>query len=184
MRNKLIVFGLVVVMLAGIIAPSTVARAGAATPATPVAAVHVSSVPGMHAGIFDKTRFLLHLGAAYYAFHHFVWKRYQEGGFASGAHGRTANIVKAAIALLFTYHELKVSYGIANGSNSKLLHALVSPLNALIGAINAEHAKLTKGDYSDTDITKLNDSLNSFGKQSSSNGYSIKDIPAPVPGAS
>lgn len=138
----------------------------------------------MHAAFFDKTRFLLHTGAAFFAFHHFVYKRYKEGGFASGAQGRTGNFIKAGIALLFSYHELKVAYGIANKSNSNLLHALVSPINALLGRFDHARANLTKGNYNPSDITGLNDSVNNLGRQSSSNGYKITDVPVPVPGAS
>ena len=143
MKSKFIVLGLAAMLLAAVAAPAA-GRAGAAAPVAPAAGSMQS-----HTAIFDKTRFLFHMGLAYYAFHHFVYKRYKEGGFARGAPHRFRNIVKAAIAIWFTYHELKKAYQIANNSHSKLLHALVSPLNALIGRANSVHARLSKGQYSD-----------------------------------
>jgi hypothetical protein len=178
MKSKLIVLGLVAMLLTAIVAPSSAGRAGAAAPVAP-AAGGVQS----HTAIFDKTRFLLHMGLAYYAFHHFVYKRYKEGGFAKGAPHRLSNILKAAIAIWFTYHELKKAYQIANSSHSKLLHALVSPLNALIGRANDLHARLSKGQYSDADLASFTNAVNAFGSQSAQNGYSIKDIATAVPGA-
>jgi hypothetical protein len=123
------------------------------------------------------------MGLAYYAFHHFVSKRYKEGGFAKGAPHRVGNIVKAALAVLFTYHELKKAYQIANKSNSKLLRALVAPLNALIGQANLLQARLKNGQYSEADLRTFTDRVNAFGQQAARNGFTIKDVPIAVPGA-
>jgi hypothetical protein len=112
-----------------------------------------------------------------------VWARYKNGGFSASDPHRKSNIVKAALALLFAYHEFKVAYGIANKSSSKTLHALVAPLNKLGGSVNAVYTKLKGGQYSDTDIESLNDNVSAFGKLSGSNGVDIKDRAVPLPGA-
>jgi hypothetical protein len=67
----------------------------------------VQSHSQAHPALFDKTRFVLHLGLAYFAFHHFVYKPYKAGSFKAGASHRTTSIIKAGVALLITYHELK-----------------------------------------------------------------------------
>jgi hypothetical protein len=72
--------------------------------------------------------------------------------------------VKAAIALLFAYHEFKVAYGIASKSYSKTLQLLVMPLNKLSSSVSAVATKLKGGQYSDADIESLNDNVSSFGK--------------------
>ena len=177
MKSKRIVPGLLALLLAVVAVPPATGGAGA-MPAAPAAGAVRS-----HAAIFDKTRFVLHMGLAYYAFHHFVYKRYKEGGFAKGAPHRVRNIVKAGIAVLFTYHELKVAYKIANNSHSKLLHALVAPLNALTGQADRLQARLKKGQYSEADLRKFTDGVNAFGTQAARNGFTIKDVPTPVPGA-
>jgi hypothetical protein len=178
MRHKFVTLGLLAALLLAVVSPSFAGRTSAAVPAAPAATATQS-----HPAILDKTRFLLHAGAGFYAFHHFVWARYKNGGFSASDPHRKSNIVKAALALLFAYHEFKVAYGIAYKSNSKTLHALIAPLNQLGGAVNTVATKLKGGQYSDADIESLNDNINSFGKVSASDGYTIKDRAVSIPGA-
>jgi hypothetical protein len=187
MRGKLIAVILAFAVLASMLVPTAATRVHAADIAAHNAAAFTPPAAGVapaRAALFDKTRFLLHMGAAFYAFPHFVWARYKNGGFASGAKGRTGNFVKAGIALLFAYHEVKVAYGIANSSHSATLHALVSPLNKLQSLFNTEATKLKSGNFNSSDITNLNSAVTNLGSQAGSNGYTIKDITTPVPGAS
>ena len=132
-----------------------------------------------HPALFDKTRFALHLGLAYFAFHHFVYNPYKAGSFKAGASHRTTSILKAGAALLVTYHELKKAYDIAKGSSSGLLRALVKPLTGLINTANAVANKLRSGQYSDAEVKNVVNSANAFSKQATHNGISIKDIPVP-----
>src|SRR5918911_5367043 len=178
MRQKFILLGLPAALLLALGSPSLAGPTSAAVPAAPAA-----TSSHTHPAFLDKTRFLLHAGAGFYAFHHFVWARYKNGGFSASDPHRKSNIVKAALALLFAYHEFKVAYNIANKSNSKTLHALVAPLNGLNGAVGTVYTRLKGGQYSDADIESLNDNISSFGKLSGSNGYTIKDRAVPVPGA-
>jgi hypothetical protein len=178
MRYKFVMLGLLAALLLAVVSPSVAGRTSAAVPAAPAATSSQT-----HAAILDKTRFLLHAGAGFYAFHHFVWARYKNGGFSASDPHRKSNIVKAALALLFAYHEFKVAYGIANKSSSKTLQLLVAPLNKLGSSVNTVYTKLKGGQYSDADIQSLNDNINSFGKASASDGYTIKDRAVPVPGA-
>jgi hypothetical protein len=182
MAKKIAVLGLVIGLLLAGLLPGASGRANAA-PAARTATIQVDSAVHARAAFLDKTRFLLHMGAAYYAFHHFVYARYKSGGFASGASHRTSNMVKAGIALLFSVHELKVAYGIANGSNSKLLHALVSPINALVSKASGEATKLKGGNFSTSDLNTLNSSYTGVSTQANTNGYGFKDVTVPVPGA-
>jgi hypothetical protein len=178
MRHKLVMLGLLAALLLAVVSPSLAGRTSAAAPAAPVA-----TSPQTHPAILDKTRFLAHAGAGFYAFHHFVWARYKNGGFSASDPHRKSNIVKAALALAFAYHEFKLAYGIAYKSNSKTLHALIAPLNQLGSAVNTVYTKLRGGQYSDADIQSVNDNISSFGKVSASDGYTIKDKAVLVPGA-
>jgi hypothetical protein len=178
MRLKFAMLGLLAALLLAVVSPSFAGRTSAAVPAAPAATSSQT-----HAAFLDKTRFLLHAGMGYYAFHHFVWARYKNGGFSASDPHRKSNIVKAVIALAFAYHEFKVAYRIANNSNSKTLHALIAPLNRLGSSVNTVATRLKGGQYSDADIESLNDNISSFGKLSGSNGYTIKDRAVPVPGA-
>ena len=178
MRQKFVLLGLLAALLLAVVSPSLAGPTSAAAPAE-----RVATSAQTHPAFLDKTRFLLHAGAGFYAFHHFVWARYKNGGFSASDPHRKSNIVKAAIALLFAYHEFKLAYRIASKSNSKTLQLLVAPLNKLGSSVNAVATKLKGGQYRDADIQSLNDNINSFGKLSGSDGYTIKDRAVPLPGA-
>ena len=178
MRQKFVLLGLLAALLLAVVSPAGAVPTSVAAPAE-----RVATSAQTHAAFLDKARFLLHAGMGFYAFHHFVWARYKNGGFSASDPHRKSNIVKAALALLFTYHEFKVAYGIANKSSSKTLQLLVAPLNKLGSSVNTVYTKLKGGQYSDADIQGLNDNINSFGKVSASDGYTIKDRAVPVPGA-
>jgi|SRR5947209_4909997 len=151
---------------------------GAITTSAPGNALAASRAES-HAHIFDKTRFAFHLGLAYFAFHHFVYAPYKSGEFKKGAPHRTLRIVKAGAALLVTYHELQKAYDIAKGSNSHILQVLVKPLTGLINQANSVKNKISSGQYSDQEVASLTNAANSFSKQATSGGISIKDIPVP-----
>ena len=153
MKSKLAVLSILAVLLLGTVAPSFGTRASAATvivPAAPVAGL-VHSNPAF----FDRSRFLLHMGFAYYAFHHFVYAKYRAGNFSKGAPHRLLNLTKAAIALVVAYHEIKVSVAIANGSSSNLLHTLVKPINALGAKMNNTANQFRSGNLDANQIKDL-----------------------------
>jgi len=186
MRRTLLALILSAMMVIGIAGPSqasalpapsatTTAQQGITASAITMPAVHSAS----HAALFDKTRFLVHMGAALYVFHHFVYARYKSGGFASGASGRTGNFVKAALALVFTYHELKVSYDIANKSSSGVLHAVVSPLNALLGKVSNVHDQLKGNKLDASAMDDLNSSTSSLTSTAKSSGLAINEVAPP-----
>jgi hypothetical protein len=165
-RKNLIAVALLVAVLGGTLAPSVAGAASAAS------RVH------SHPAFLDKTRFVLHLGVAWFAFHHWVLKPYQKGAFKSGASGRVKNMIKGGVALLFTVHEVLVARDIANKSSSKTLHVLVVPLNALAALFTKTGSELKKGVLSVGDITNLSHSTSAIG----SGVGGIKDIGATIPG--
>ena len=170
--RHLVAVALIGALLVGATSPSLAGTAGAAS--------HLHS----HPALFDKTRFALHLGLAYFAFHHFVYNRYREGAFKAGAAHRTSNIIKAGVALVFTAHELKVAYDIARKSNSRVLHALIKPLQGLVGTSQRVGDRLRGGQFSDAEVKGVINGANSFSSQATKNGISIKDIKVFVPGQS
>lgn len=177
MKSKLLTISLLAVLLLGVVAPSFGPRAAAAASLVPVA-----SAPHTPPAIFDKTRFLLHMGFAFYAFHHFVYARYKSGAFKAGVPHRARYIAEAALALLFTYHELKVSLGIANSSHSALPHKIVAPLNALVGKANRVAGKLNSGQFNGSDIQSFNSDVDNVGRQAKSIDYTIVDRTVAIPG--
>lgn len=172
MKKHLVALTLVVALLAGAVSPSLGGTASAAN--------RMQS----HPALFDKTRFVLHLGLAYFAFHHFVYNRYKSGQFKAGAPGRTRHIIEAGAALVFTAYELNKAYGIAKSCNSHILCTLSKPLSSLVNKANGVGNKLKGGQFSQSEVTDVVNSANGFSQQATKNGISIKDIKVFVPGQS
>jgi hypothetical protein len=152
-----------------------------------VTALAVAIVTGSFtpsSAFLDKTRFVLHLGVAYFAFHHWVVKPYQEGAFASGAPHRISSIVKGGVALFFAYHEVKVAEKIARTSKDPLLQKLDGGLTNLETTFASTGQKFKSGDFNPADIVALTSAAGFVKGQASSEGVAIKDVPppAPVPG--
>jgi hypothetical protein len=132
--------------------------------------------------IFDKTRFVAHLGAAYFAFHHWTLNPYKQGKFSAGAPGRTVNLVKAGAALLFAAHEVSVARKIAHNSNSPLLQKLDGGLTNLTSSFTGIGNRLKSGQLNPADIQSLESQTGSLSSAAAANGAPIRDLTVPVPG--
>lgn len=138
---------------------------------------------GPASAFLDKTRFVTHLGIAYFCFHHWVWRPYEQGAFASGAPHRVSTMVKGGVALLFAVHEVEVAKKIADRSSDPLLQKLDGGLATLTGSFAAVGQKLKSGHFNPDDLQALKGYTNAFGAQAAQNGANIKDVPVTVPGA-
>ncbi|MBV8198455.1 MAG: hypothetical protein JO263_09985 [Candidatus Eremiobacteraeota bacterium] len=130
----------------------------------------------------DKTRFLAHVGIAYFCFHHWVLTPYRQGAFAPGAPHRIAALVKGGVALLFAVHEVRVAEDIAHKSNDPLLHALDAKVAALGAALAVVGAKMKGGHFDATDADSLTNQTTSVSNDAAAQGTQIKDVPVAVPG--
>ncbi len=176
MKSKLAIVSVLVVLMLGTVGATAGNHASAA--GVPTASAPVSAMVHQNPAIFDKTRFLLHMGFAYYAFHHFVYLRYKQGSFSKGAPHRLFTLGKAAVALVFAYHEIKIAVGIANSSNSGFLHTLVKPINALGGKMNNVANSFRGGNFDPSQVTDLAHTSDIVGSQAGG----IVDRAAPIPG--
>jgi hypothetical protein len=131
----------------------------------------------------DKTRFVAHLGVAYFCFHHWVLAPYQQGKFANGADHRVSSIVKGGVALLFAVHEVKVAEKIAHDSNSPILHKLDGGVTTLATSFAAVGASLKAGKFNPSDIQGLKSTTDSVSSDAAASGEPIKDVPVAIPGA-
>ncbi|HTW84082.1 MAG TPA: hypothetical protein VMD91_08460 [Candidatus Sulfotelmatobacter sp.] len=129
----------------------------------------------------DKTRFVAHLGVAYFAFHHWVWLPYRLGAFQSGAPHRLSTIVKGGVALLFAYHEVRVAEKIAHDSKDPLLQKFDGALSGLEANFQAVGQKFKAGQFSPQDVASLGASTTSIKSLAQSAGLDIQDKPVPVP---
>jgi hypothetical protein len=145
-----------------------------------VAIVTASFTPSQ--AFLDKTRFVAHLGVAYFCFHHWVLKPYQEGAFAGGAPHRISSIVKGGVALLFAVHEVKVAEKIARTSKDPLLQKLDGGLTTLESNFASVGQKFKSGKFDPSDIAGLTGSAGDVKTQAGSEGVTIKDVPVAAPG--
>jgi len=123
-------------------------------------------------------KFVLHAGLALGAFHHWIYKPIKAGVLKSpGSHKLT--LVKAGLAALFVYHELKLSA--ADAKSSKLLKPLVAPLTAAGDKLNSLKTSITNGSVNASEINGINSQLGQIKSQAAANGQSIHES---IPSAS
>jgi hypothetical protein len=132
-----------------------------------------SGTPHVH---FAKTKFLLHAGLAFGAFHRYIYKPFKSGGFTPVTSHKLA-IVKAGAAGLFAYHEIKIA--LVDAQSSSTLSKLVSPLTALQSKMSSLGSGLKSGKLDGSAISDANSSVSSIGSRSASSGASIKDLATP-----
>lgn len=122
---------------------------------------------------FAKTKFVLHAGLAFGAFHRYILKPYRAGAFAKGAPGRTKALVKAGAAALFAYHELKVARtdAVCDGPRLRKLADSLSSALASLNALRALKAGTGLGA-----IGIAGQALDRLGGDAASGGTPIKDI--------
>ncbi len=180
MKIKLFAIGLLALLMVGAAGPSFAGRVSAATPSAHVAAAPQAQ-PAFSFPKFDRTRFLGDMGIAFWCIHH-VYAKYKTGYYASGEKDRTRHIIAAGVVLFIAYNRLEAAYKRANESNSKTLHALVSPINALLGKTKSTATTLKGGNFNTTSVDDLNMTTSHVGSQAKDSGYTVKDIqPVGVP---
>jgi hypothetical protein len=123
---------------------------------------------------FPKTKFLLHAGLAFGAFHHFVYKPFKAGDLTGGglfSHKLTK--VKAGLAGLFAYHEVKLALEAAK--SSPLLTRLLSPLTALSDRLKALGSQLKGGTVDSAAIEGANTQVGLAGAASQAAGAPVSE---------
>jgi len=126
-----------------------------------------------------KTKFVLHAGLAFGAFHRYIYEPFRSGRFAGGGRVRKSVIVvKGAAAGLFAYHEVKLA--LTDAHSSPLLSKLVSPLTALSSGLQGIAGKLKRGQASPTEIQQSNSQIDSVRQQSAASGAPVSDRTPPA----
>ena len=136
------------------------------------------------AAAFDKTRFVADLGMAYFAFHHFVVKPYENKEFETVAPHHKKAMVKAGLAMLFAVYEVKHASKIAKNSKDPTLMKLSMELNKLTAVFGTMGSKFKKGNVADGDYKSLTDTFGAVSGSVGSAGYDVKDKETKIPGIS
>ncbi|HWC81036.1 MAG TPA: hypothetical protein VG756_13860 [Pseudonocardiaceae bacterium] len=152
--------------------PMSSGAAGATTTSPPSSS---SSASCQQVGTvsFDKTKFVLHAGLAFGAFHHFIYSRFTSGAFRSGASGRVKNLIEAGLAAAFTVHELKLAH--QDAESSPTLCKLVAPLDQAAAALSGITGKVKSGDVTQGDLSGINDSVATAGQSFAKVGVPVTD---------
>ncbi len=168
-RNRLLLFLAVLAAVAGLAAST--AAAASSVPANNTIAASVCDTGHV---FFAKTKFVFHMGLAFGVFHRYIYKPFSTGAFKSGAPGRLKAALKAGVAALFVWHELKLACKDAN--NSSVLRPLLTPLNLMVTEFDKLAAKLKSGSFNPADLTGAASAVTSLGSQSSKLGLPITDL--------
>jgi hypothetical protein len=167
-RVAAIVLTLTVLVLAGAGCGSstkTVSKTGANGEVT------TSTVPNIH---FAKTKFVLHMGLAFGAFHRYIDKPFKAGAFRAGANGRVKALAKGAAAALFAVHELKTARDDALSDDH--LRPLAEKVDDLLGRLTSLRSSLKGGSLNPGAILAAGGAVSSLGIASGGLGAAIKDL--------
>ncbi len=126
---------------------------------------------------FAKTKFLIHAGLAFGAFHRYLYKPFKAGAFNHPLQHKLA-LVKATAAALFVVHEVKQAGEAAQGS--AVLRKLFSPLTALAGTVIGLAKGLTSGHVDASSLGSANGTIDSIKSGASSAGASIAEHAPPA----
>ncbi len=121
---------------------------------------------------FAKTKFVLHAGLAFGAFHRWIYKPAKAGTLRHPfEHPLTA--AKAALAGAFVYHELKLA--LTDAQADPTLSKVVAPITALQTKIQDLAGSVKSGGASPADVAGLESSVSSIKDQAASAGQSITE---------
>ncbi|MFZ0042937.1 MAG: hypothetical protein WAK93_16640 [Solirubrobacteraceae bacterium] len=132
------------------------------------------STPTAH---LAKTKFVLHAGLAFGAFHRYIYKPYREGKFSGGLLHHKLATVKAALAGAFAYHEVKLA--LIDARSSRVLSKALAPLLALQAKLGTLTGDFKHGDVDASAIQSANGAAGQTGSASGRAGQPVTDQPTP-----
>ncbi|MBV9309201.1 MAG: hypothetical protein JOZ73_00105 [Solirubrobacterales bacterium] len=124
-----------------------------------------------------KTKFVLHAGLAFGAFHRYIYKPFKRGAFSGGLAHHKAAVAKAALAAAFAYHETRLALNAAR--SSKVLSTALKPLLALQTSLSNLRNGFHRGNVNAATIQSANGDTSTVSKVSASKGQPIQDQPTP-----
>jgi hypothetical protein len=130
-------------------------------------------------GHLPTAKFLLHAGLAFGAFHRYIYKPFRAGALTSGGlFKHKLALLRAGLAGLFAYHELKLA--LADARASPILSKLLTPVNVLAAKLAALGSSLKSGHVDSSSLQSANTGVSGLVSQAKQNGVSISDQ---IPGA-
>jgi hypothetical protein len=156
----------------GVLAVAIVGCGTSSSSTSPSAAAGSGAASSTSTTKFAKTKFVLHAGLAFGAFHRWIYKPAKAGTLRHPfQHPLTA--AKAALAAAFVYHELKLA--LADAQADPTLSKLVAPVTALQDKLHALAGSVKSGGASPTDVSGLESAISSIKDQAAGAGQSITE---------
>jgi hypothetical protein len=153
---------------------AVIAACGGGTGSSTAGAGATSSTSTTH---LAKTKFVLHAGLAFGAFHRYIYKPFKEGKFSGGLLHHKLATVKAGLAAAFAYHEVKLA--LQDARSSKLLSKALGPLLALQTKLGALASGLKHGKVDGAAITSANSDAGKTSQAGAKAGQPISDQATP-----
>jgi hypothetical protein len=158
-----------VLVFASACGSSSSTSSGAASPANGASSLQAAPVKHIH---FAKTKFLLHAGLAFGAFHRYLYKPFKAGAFGHPLQHKLA-LLKAAAAAAFVVHEVRKASEDAQAS--ALLRKLFSPLQALAATVTGLAAGLKGGHADAATLGSANGAIESIKSSAASSGAPVTE---------
>jgi hypothetical protein len=121
---------------------------------------------------FAKTKFVLHAGLAFGAFHRWIYKPLKAGDLSHPFRHKLTTL-KAVATADFTYHELKLA--LADAQADPKLSRLVAPVTALQNKMKGLGSSLKSGNVDSSQIDSANGSIGSIHSDAASAGQPITE---------
>jgi hypothetical protein len=121
---------------------------------------------------FAKTKFVLHAGLAFGAFHRWIYKPAKAGELSHPLEHKLTTL-KAALAAVFVYHELKLA--LADAQADPTLSKIVAPITDLQNKLHSLASSVKSGGVSATDVAGLDGAISSIKSQAAAAGQTITE---------
>jgi hypothetical protein len=122
-------------------------------------------------------KFVLHVGLAGFAFHHWIYNPFKAGLLHPLSH--PVATAKAGLAATFVYHELKLA--VADAKSSKILSGLFSPVVAVADKVKSLGSSLSGGAADAAAINGVQAGGGQIVQSAAAKGVQIPDVPVATP---
>jgi hypothetical protein len=159
----------VVIVLAFAVVGCGSSSSSSTTAAAPAATSTASTTATTH---LAKTKFVLHAGLAFGAFHRWIYKPAKAGELSHPLEHKFTT-VKAAFAAAFVYHELKLA--LADAQASPTLSKLVAPITDLQNKLHGLTGSVKSGGASAGNVDGIDSTISSIKSQAAAAGQTITE---------
>jgi hypothetical protein len=162
---------ILLVVLAGLALSTTGCGTKTVTETGANGQVTTATVADVH---FAKTKFAIHMGLAFGAFHRYIYGPLRSGAFGRGTPGRIKALLKAGTAAVFSLHELKTAR--EDALSDDRLRPLAEKIEGLLGRLSSLGSSLKAGNLNPAAILGAAGAVTALSAASGGVGAAIKEV--------